>query len=201
MAINVTCPACGSKRVLSEAFRGLSLACPKCGQRSTSGGADSSASRDVLPSLSDEGVPTLESSFETATIAPSPVTAIADTLPPLLKMPEPPSRPEQQSRSSADHLLPRLPELPPSPEHQPRSSADHRSVPGDSSASTKAAGRREYKVLTRKNLWFSGEFSPEGLQEALNTYAQQGWSLKSTMVLSIPGPEGSRDELIVIMER
>jgi hypothetical protein len=74
-------------------------------------------------------------------------------------------------------------------------------LPALSPAGSPNPQSHEYKVLTRKSLWFSGDFNPEAFQEALNNYAKQGWTLKSTFVLSIPAAEGSRDELVVILER
>lgn len=61
---------------------------------------------------------------------------------------------------------------------------------------------KEYKVLTQKDKWFSGKFDPERLESALNAYAQQGWSVVSSVSAQFPGLLGSgRDEIVVIMER
>lgn len=32
-----------------------------------------------------------------------------------------------------------------------------------------------YKVITQKDRYFSGKFSPEKLEAAINSYAEQGW--------------------------
>jgi hypothetical protein len=58
----------------------------------------------------------------------------------------------------------------------------------------------EYKVLTQKDRFFSGKFSPEKLEAAINGYAQQGWRAISMATAEIPG-FGSREELIVLLER
>ncbi|QDV37950.1 hypothetical protein ElP_58970 [Tautonia plasticadhaerens] len=71
--------------------------------------------------------------------------------------------------------------------------------PASSTAS--AGGQREYKVLTQKDKWFSGKFDPEKLEQAVNSYAGQGWSVKGITTASIPGFGGNRDELIVLLER
>ena len=64
------------------------------------------------------------------------------------------------------------------------------------------ARMKEYKVLTQKDKWFAGEFSPEKLEQALNSYAAQGWHVVSVTTLSLPaGPGETRDELIVILGR
>lgn len=64
-----------------------------------------------------------------------------------------------------------------------------------------AAGQHQYKVLTQKDKWFSGKFDPEKLEQAVNAYAGQGWSVKGITTASIPGFGGNRDELIVLLER
>jgi hypothetical protein len=61
--------------------------------------------------------------------------------------------------------------------------------------------QKEYKVLTQKDKWFSGKFDPERLEQALNAYAKQGWTVKSATTASIPGFGGNREELVVILER
>jgi Domain of unknown function (DUF4177) len=58
----------------------------------------------------------------------------------------------------------------------------------------------QYKVLTQKDRAFSGKFSPEKLEAAINGYAGEGWKVVGTATADIPGL-GSRQELIVIMER
>jgi DNA-directed RNA polymerase subunit RPC12/RpoP len=60
---------------------------------------------------------------------------------------------------------------------------------------------RQYKVLTQKDKWFSGKFDPERLEQAINSYAQQGWVVRAMTTASIPGFGGNRDELIVLLER
>ncbi|MGI5936341.1 MAG: DUF4177 domain-containing protein [Oscillospiraceae bacterium] len=59
----------------------------------------------------------------------------------------------------------------------------------------------EYKVLTQKDKWFSGKFDPQRLEEAINSYAQQGWRVVSCATATIPGFGASREEFITILER
>jgi hypothetical protein len=67
---------------------------------------------------------------------------------------------------------------------------------------TEAPPLKRYKVLTQKDKWFSGKFDPERLEQAINAYADQGWTVKSAVTASFPGfIGGNRDELIVILER
>jgi hypothetical protein len=186
MAINVTCPKCGAKRSLSEAFRGLNVTCPKCGARSVASGS-SSGSSDSLPYVFDEVAhPTRIGSASSA-----------DDHPGLPREAERTLTMEDPAVEATERVLPTLPPLPPPPPPPSPSPSHSMSEAKESATPTK----REYKVLTRKNLWFTGDFNPDGLQEALNSFAQQGWTLKSTVVMGIPGPEGSREELIVILER
>lgn len=60
---------------------------------------------------------------------------------------------------------------------------------------------KEYKVLTQKDKWFSGKFSPEKLEEALNSYAQQGWKVIAAATADVPGLCANRQELVIILER
>ena len=64
------------------------------------------------------------------------------------------------------------------------------------------ASKKQYKVLTQKDKWFSGKFDPAKLEEALNAYAEQGWTVTGIATAKIPGLMASvREELIVILER
>lgn len=61
---------------------------------------------------------------------------------------------------------------------------------------------KQYKVLSQKDKWYSGKFDPEMLEKALNAYASQGWSVRAATTASMPGiMGGSRDEMVIIMER
>ena len=62
--------------------------------------------------------------------------------------------------------------------------------------------RKEYKVLTQKDKWFSGKFDPEKLEGAINAYARHGWRVIGCATASCPGLLSSRrEELVVILER
>ena len=61
---------------------------------------------------------------------------------------------------------------------------------------------KEYKVLTQKDKWFSGKFDPQKLEQAINSYAQQGWVVKAAFSAEIPGfLSANREESIIILER
>jgi len=60
---------------------------------------------------------------------------------------------------------------------------------------------KQYKVLSQKDKWFSGKFDPATVEFALNAYAQQGWSVVSALSAEFPGAFGSRNEIIIILER
>ena len=57
---------------------------------------------------------------------------------------------------------------------------------------------KEYKVMTQKDKWFSGKFDPVKLEEALNSYAQQGWILVSCATANITE---TRQEFVAVLER
>lgn len=61
---------------------------------------------------------------------------------------------------------------------------------------------KKYKVLTQKDKWFSRKFDPELLEQAINSYAAQGWRVISAATASFPGLfSGNREEIVIIMER
>lgn len=60
---------------------------------------------------------------------------------------------------------------------------------------------KEYKVLTQKDKWLSGKFDPEKLEQALNSYAQQGWRVVATATAQFAGLMAAREEMIAILER
>lgn len=60
---------------------------------------------------------------------------------------------------------------------------------------------KEYKVLTQKDRFFAGKFDPEKLENAINSYAEQGWEVVSIATASIPSLTGNREELIVVLGR
>lgn len=90
------------------------------------------------------------------------------------------------------------PSLPPPPPRSP----PKLKLPMPSPPPKKPARMKEYKVLTQKDKCFAGEFSPEKLEPAINSYAAQGWLVVSVATISLPaGPGGTREELIVVMGR
>src|SRR5262245_49432222 len=56
----------------------------------------------------------------------------------------------------------------------------------------------EYKVLTQEDRRWSGKFSPENLEQTLNSYAAEGWRVVSTFPVGSPW---SRSSLQVRMRR
>lgn len=60
---------------------------------------------------------------------------------------------------------------------------------------------KQYKVLTQKDRFFAGKFDPEKLESAINSYATEGWEVKAATTATIPSLTGSREEMIVILER
>jgi len=53
-----------------------------------------------------------------------------------------------------------------------------------------------------KDRFFSGKFDPERLEQAINSYAQEGWGVISMATASIHSGLGqNREELVVLLER
>jgi len=61
--------------------------------------------------------------------------------------------------------------------------------------------KKEYKVLTQKDKWFSGKFNPLLLEQALNAYAKEGWILVGCATADIAGFGATRQEFVAILER
>lgn len=57
----------------------------------------------------------------------------------------------------------------------------------------------EYRVLSRKDDWFQGDFHPNDLEEALNSSVGQGWVLHTIFTIRPPGSD--RDEVVIVLER
>ncbi len=61
--------------------------------------------------------------------------------------------------------------------------------------------KKEYKVLSQKDKWYSGKFDPDLLEKALNDYAEMGYQVICSSTATIQGLTGPREEMIIIMER
>ena len=60
---------------------------------------------------------------------------------------------------------------------------------------------KEYKVMTQKDRFFGGKFDPEKLEEAINSYAVQGWEVVGIATAAVSAMSSARDEIIVVFER
>ena len=58
----------------------------------------------------------------------------------------------------------------------------------------------EYKVLTQKDRFWGGKFDPEKLEQALNSYAEEGWRVVASATASFPSLTGNREEMILVLE-
>ncbi len=57
----------------------------------------------------------------------------------------------------------------------------------------------EYKVLTPKDKYFDGKFDLTRLEEALNHFGRQGWTVKSMSTPHVKGFSGGLEETIVVL--
>ena len=58
----------------------------------------------------------------------------------------------------------------------------------------------EYKVLTKEDRRWSGKFSPENLEQTLNSYASEGWRVVGTVPVSTPWSL-STAQVMILLER
>jgi Domain of unknown function (DUF4177) len=58
---------------------------------------------------------------------------------------------------------------------------------------------REYKVLTSRDKYFDGKFDLSRLEEALNHFGRQGWTVKSMATPHVKNFTGAMEETIVVL--
>jgi hypothetical protein len=58
----------------------------------------------------------------------------------------------------------------------------------------------EYKVLTQQDRRWSGKFTPENLENTLNSYAADGWRVVSTLPVVSPWTM-STSQVMILLER
>ena len=57
-----------------------------------------------------------------------------------------------------------------------------------------------YKVLTERDKRFSGSFDPESLEQALNSYAAEGWRVVSGFTAASVW-KSMKSEIILVLEQ
>ena len=61
---------------------------------------------------------------------------------------------------------------------------------------------KEYKVLSQRDNWFTGNFSPERVEEVLNHLAQEGWRVITITTVSAQMTiAGNRQDVLIFLER
>ena len=58
---------------------------------------------------------------------------------------------------------------------------------------------RQYKLLTSKDKYFDGRFDLTRLEEAMNHFAKQGWTVKAMTLPHIKGYGGVTEETVVVL--
>ena len=58
----------------------------------------------------------------------------------------------------------------------------------------------EYKVLTKEDRRWSGKFTPENLEQTLNSYAAEGWRVVGTLPVTSPWTL-STSQVMILLER
>ena len=78
------------------------------------------------------------------------------------------------------------------PDHKSESSSSF--VPAGS-----ASGHKEYKLLTPRDKIFESRFDLSRLEEALNQFARQGWTVRTMFAPHVKGFSGALEETIVVL--
>ena len=58
----------------------------------------------------------------------------------------------------------------------------------------------EYKVLTKEDRRWSGKFTPENLEQTLNSYAAEGWRVVGSVPVASPWTL-STSQVMILLER
>jgi hypothetical protein len=69
----------------------------------------------------------------------------------------------------------------------------------DAAQPSAPAEARQYKLLTSKDRYFEGKFDLNRLEEALNHFARQGWTVKAMTLPHVKGYTGVTEEMIVVL--
>jgi hypothetical protein len=83
------------------------------------------------------------------------------------------------------------------PGHEPSARPD--AAPAFVAAEPGHFAHHEYKLLTPRDKIFDGKFDLARLEEALNHFGRQGWTVKSMSTPHVKGFSGALEELIVIV--
>jgi hypothetical protein len=82
---------------------------------------------------------------------------------------------------------------------QAQAVADPAANPAAIATVDSTTGSYEYKLLTPRDKFFDGRFDLVRLEEALNHYGRQGWSVKAMSTPHVKGFSGALEEFIVVV--
>jgi Domain of unknown function (DUF4177) len=78
----------------------------------------------------------------------------------------------------------------------------HEEAIGAFTAQPEAHTTKQYKVLTPKDKYFANKFSIELLEDALNHFARQGWTVRGMATPHVAGfSGGDREQFVIVLER
>jgi Domain of unknown function (DUF4177) len=82
---------------------------------------------------------------------------------------------------------------------QAQAVADPAAIPAAIATALATPGAYEYKLLTPRDKFFDGRFDLARLEEALNHYGRQGWTVKAMSTPHVKGFSGALEEFIVVV--
>ncbi len=185
----VTCPTCGERGKIPPSLVGARIKCRKCGlgfqvagpAAKTAAGANvpaASTSGGNIPSAVAEPIHGIEVEGLDASSWVVPTETVA-----LLKA-------ESVAAAVPASATPADPESHAAP------------GPAFVAADQAQARAREFKLITPKDKIFEGKFDLARLEEALNHFGRQGWSVKAMSTPSIKNFTGVLEEtIVVVLER
>ena len=60
---------------------------------------------------------------------------------------------------------------------------------------------KEYKVVSQRDNWFTGNFEPANIENGLNELAADGWRVITFTSVEATSWTGSREDALIILER
>jgi hypothetical protein len=166
----VTCPSCGEKGKITPNLIGARIKCKKCGNH-----------------------------FLVSPPVAKPVAAAAAASATSSEAAHTPEGIQVEGLDASAWSLSTEPGVTLQAEARPDHGPGHHDSAAHVEESSAPMQARQYKLLTSKDKYFDGKFDLTRLEEALNHFAKQGWTVKSMTLPHIKGYGGVTEETVVVL--
>jgi hypothetical protein len=184
----VNCPSCGEKGNIPDHLLGKKIRCQKCGTS-----FEAIAKLAARPTLGSARTPALS---PTQPLTPPAVSETSKSIGDSIEVDGLDAESWASTAVAVETLV--QPQPQPQPHHEPMPAFT--ASPHEPEHAEVAV--RQYKVLCSKDRFFEGKYEFGRLEEALNFYARQGWTVKAMATPHVAGFSGGpREELVILLER